>query len=79
MALTMMQLLIVSNEERKRKREKEKRTSVQYSITQIDIDKAIVETVFCSSFFFSPSCVRIQTNELNFNEERKQTSNCERI
>jgi len=51
MALTVMQLLIVSNGI-KRKRKGEERTSVQYSITQIDTNKAIVETVLCSSFFF---------------------------
>jgi hypothetical protein len=47
MALKVMQLLIVSNGI-KRKR-KENRTSVQYSITQIDTDKAIVDAVL---FFF---------------------------
>jgi hypothetical protein len=37
-------------ERHKKKKRKEKRTSVQYSITQIDTDKAIDETI--SLFFF---------------------------
>jgi hypothetical protein len=54
MALTVMQLLIVSNgiKRRKRKERKEKRTSVQYSITQIDTDKAICEALLFFFFFF---------------------------
>ncbi len=49
MALTVMQLLIVSNG---KKEKGEKRTSVQYSITQIDTDKAIVEIVLFLFFSF---------------------------
>jgi len=61
MALTMMQLLIVPNGIKRKKKRKRKRTSVQYSITQIDTDKAIVETV--SLFFFLSFFLR--SNRMN--------------
>jgi hypothetical protein len=80
MALTVMQLLIVSNGiKRKRKeRAKEKRTSVQYSITQIDTDKAIGEALLF--FSSSSSCVRIERMKLNLNREtQKEENECESL
>jgi hypothetical protein len=62
-----MQLSIVSNG-KKRKRKEKRRTSVQYSITQIDRDKAIVETVLYSPFSF----VRIASKRTQFEWRKKE-------
>jgi hypothetical protein len=64
MALTVMQLLIASNG---KKEKREKRTSVQYSITQIDTDKAIVEIVL---FLFFLSLRSYQT-EFKYKESKR--------
>ena len=59
-----------------RKKKKREENSAQYSITQIDTDKEILEAILCSSFF--SSCVRIERIKLNLNKRRKK-SECESI